>query len=230
MPDNSRRQYHVNLAVAYNVWQHWQVTGDLGFLLRHGAELLVETTRFFACRASADLASSRYDLRGVMGPDEFHDVIGPALGGELWDRIGLATGELDHWDLVSRGRRVPFLRSGLLAQFEGYDDLAELDWPRYCARYGDIGRLDLLLEAEGDLTNRYKASKQADVLMLFYLLSAKELAAVLGRLGYDLDTSSIPATVDYYLARASHGSTLSRVVHAWVLAHTDRARSWGLLR
>ena len=32
--------------------------------------------------------------------------------------------------------------------------------------------------------------------------------------------------VDYYLDRTSHGSTLSSVVHAWVLARSDRSRSW----
>jgi len=262
LTDYSRRQYHINAAVAYNVWQHWQVTGDLGFLVRHGAELLVESARFFACLAAHDPATGRYDLRGVMGPDEFHDgypdrpgegvdnsaylnvmaswalaragdvyeLIGPSLGHELWDSLGLAKDELDLWERVGRGLRVPFLRNGLLAQFEGYDDLLELDWPRYRERYGDIGRLDLILEAEADSTNRYKVSKQADALMLFYLLSAEELTTVLGRMGYDFDTESIPATVDYYLARTSHGSTLSRVAHAWVLARTDRTRSYRLLQ
>ena len=38
-------------------------------------------------------------------------------------------------------------------------------------RYGDIRRLDRILEAEGDTVNRYQASKQADVLMLGYLFS-----------------------------------------------------------
>jgi trehalose/maltose hydrolase-like predicted phosphorylase len=41
--------------------------------------------------------------------------------------------------------------------------------------YGNIGRLDLILESEGDTTNRYRVSKQADVLMLFYLISAETL-------------------------------------------------------
>ena len=73
---------------------------------------------------------------------------------------------------------VPFHAGGIISQFEGYDDLKELDWEDYHARYGDISRLDRILEAENDTTNRYKVSKQADVLMLFYLLSAEELAAL----------------------------------------------------
>lgn len=261
MPDHSRRQCHVNVAVAYNVWQHWQVTADLGFLARHGAELLIESARYLAARATLATSDDRYDLGHVMGPDEFHDgypdrpgegidnnaylnvmtawalarareaydLLGPR-GHDLATRLGVDDHELERWDRVSRRLRVPFLRNGLLAQFDRFGDLEELDWAGYRERYGNIGRLDLILEAEGDAINRYQASKQADVLMLFYLLDADELTAVLDRLGYGFDPSTVPATVEHYLARTSHGSTLSRVVHAWVLARTDRAHSWTLLQ
>ena len=73
MPDNSRRQHHVGLAVAYNVWQYYQASADLAFLREHGAELLVEIARFWAGLATHDPADDRYDIRGVMGPDEYHD-------------------------------------------------------------------------------------------------------------------------------------------------------------
>ena len=62
--------------------------------------------------------------------------------------------------------------------------------------------------------------------MLFYLLSSDELGEIFARLGYDYDEGTIPQAVDYYLERTAHGSTLSRVVHAWVLARSDRSRSW----
>jgi trehalose/maltose hydrolase-like predicted phosphorylase len=62
--------------------------------------------------------------------------------------------------------------------------------------------------------------------MPFYLLSADELLALLDRLGCPLQPASIPRNVDYYLRRTSHGSTLSGVVHAWVLARSDRLGSW----
>lgn len=51
-----------------------------------------------------------------------------------------------------------------MSQFAGYEDLIEFDWDGYSRRYGNIGRLDLILEAEGDSPNRYKLSKQADAL------------------------------------------------------------------
>nr|WP_329603860.1 glycosyl hydrolase family 65 protein [Nocardia seriolae] len=121
---------------------------------------------------------------------------------------------------------VPF-HDGVISQFAGYEQLAELDWDRYRATYPDIARLDRILESEGDDINRYRAAKQADVLMLFYLLSADELREVLDHLGYELPAELIPRTVDYYLARTSHGSTLSALVHAWVLARSQRARAMG---
>ena len=120
---------------------------------------------------------------------------------------------------------VPFHGDGIISQFEGYEDLAELDWEAYRRRYGNIQRLELILEAENDSANRYKLSKQADVLMLFYLFSAEELGALFERLGYPFEYETIPRNVAYYDARSSHGSTLSRVVHAWVLARSDRPRA-----
>ena len=66
--------------------------------------------------------------------------------------------------------------------------------------------------------------------MLFYLLSAEELCEVVKRLGYTLDPERFIDHVNYYLERTSHGSTLSRVVHSWVLARSDRAGSWRQFR
>jgi trehalose/maltose hydrolase-like predicted phosphorylase len=258
LPDNSRLQRHVGLAVAYNTWQYYEATADLDFLASHGAELILEIARFWAGAATYDRAADRYDLCGVMGPDEYHDgypwrdepglddnaytnvmaawTLTKALAAvavlperrrrELLDLLGLTRSELDRWDHVSRRIRLPWLPEGILAQFEGYEKLAEFDWAGYAERYGDIARLDRILEAEGDSTNRYKVSKQADVLMLFYLLSADELNGLLERLGYAPDGGMIPRTIEYYVRRTSHGSTLSRVVHSWVLARSDRRRAW----
>ena len=102
---------------------------------------------------------------------------------DLLERLGLHSDELKQWDEVSRRMFVPF-HDGVISQFEGYGDLAELDWDRLRRQYGNIQRLDRILDAEGDDVNRYKASKQADALMLLYLLSATELRELLDRLGY----------------------------------------------
>ena len=212
--------------------------------------------------AALDADTGRYAIKGVMGPDEFHDaypwaerpgldnnaytnvmaawvlahgiraleIVDPSRRRELCETLALADEELAHWDEVSRRLVVPFHGDGIISQFEHYDRLEEFDWEGYRSKYGDIRRLDRILEAEGDSVNRYKASKQADVLMLFYLFSAEELSELFARLGYDFDGGMIPKNVDYYLDRTSNGSTLSAIVHSWVLARSDRARSWGLLK
>jgi alpha,alpha-trehalase len=150
------------------------------------------------------------------------------LSHELKLRLGLDAAELERWDAISRKMRVVFHGDGIISQFEGYDALKEFDWEDYAAKYDDIQRLDRILEAEGDSVNHYKASKQADVLMLFYLLSRPMLEKLFNRLGYPLDADTIPKNIDYYLQRTSHGSTLSNVIHSWVSARSDRPRSWQL--
>ena len=255
--DNSYLQRHVGSAVAYNVWQYFQVTQDIEFLEFYGAELMLEIARFWASMASFNEKRGRYEIHGVMGPDEFHDaypdatmpglrnnaytnvmavwVLSRALEAidllsdvrrtELTDRLGLSEEELASWDEISRKMFVPFQQGGIISQFEGYESLEELDWTEYRKRYGNIQRLDLILEAEGDSANRYKVSKQADVLMLFYLFSSEELGELFERIGYVLEYETIPMNIAYYAGRMTHGSTLCRVVLAWVLARSDRPRA-----
>jgi beta-phosphoglucomutase family hydrolase len=255
--DNTYLQRHVGSAVAYNAWQYFQVTRDMEFMHFYGAELILDIAQFWSSIATFDEARGRYVIRGVVGPDEFHDAYpgAPAPGldnnaytnvmaawvlrraldvldlltlmrrAELMTQLGLSAAEVARWRDISRRMYVPFHDSGIISQFEGYEQLAELDWERYRSRYGNIQRLELILEAENDSANRYKASKQADVLMLFYLFSSEELAELFGRLGYPFEYETIPRNVAYYSGRSSHGSTLSRVVQAWVLARSDRAQS-----
>ncbi|MDZ7781399.1 MAG: hypothetical protein U5K56_00100 [Halioglobus sp.] len=144
----------------------------------------------------------------------------------LGERVDLTEDEMAHWEDISRKLYVPFHDDGIISQFEGYELLDEFDWEGYRQEYGDISRLDRILEAEGDTPNRYKASKQADVLMLFYLFSAEQLRMLFERLGYPFGDDTIRKNIEYYMARTSHGSTLSFIVHAWVLARADRAGSW----
>ncbi|ORB28662.1 trehalose-phosphatase [Mycolicibacterium parafortuitum] len=255
-PDPSARAHHVGIAVAYNIWQYYQATGDSGFAVDYGAEMLCEIARFWASLARLDPDRGRYVITGVIGPDEFHSgypgrhydgisnnaytnlmavwVILRALEGldrlplsyrlALLEKLGIDDDELVRWEDVSRRMFVPF-HDGVISQFEGYENLRELDWDGYRHRYGNLQRLDRILEAENDSVNNYKAAKQADTLMLFYLLSADELYELFDRLGYAFSPEQIPATINYYRARTSHGSTLSAVVHAWVTARGNRAEA-----
>lgn len=261
MRDNSWRQRHVGLAIAYNAWQFYQATGDTGWLAARGADLIIEVARVFADLATYEPDTDRFHIEGVMGPDEYHDGYPDAPGEGLRDnaytnvlaawvcqragdvlgevegfdcdrvhsRLRIQAGERQRWEHLSRRLAVPF-HQGVISQFAGYEDLAELDWDHYRTTYGNIGRLDLILEAEGDSTNRYRLAKQADVLMLPYLLGPQGLTQTLARLGYPVSEQDLRRTVDYYLSRTADGSTLSRVVHAAVLARLDPAKAWGLFQ
>ncbi|HET9254030.1 MAG TPA: glycosyl hydrolase family 65 protein [Pseudonocardiaceae bacterium] len=72
-PDHSHHQRHVNAAIFYNVWQYYQATGDVAFLRDYGAELMLEIARFWASITHYNPARDRYEIHGVMGPDEFHE-------------------------------------------------------------------------------------------------------------------------------------------------------------
>jgi alpha,alpha-trehalase len=260
IPDNSRLQRHVNAAIVYNIWQYYQVTNDMEFISFYGAEMVLEIARFWGSIATYNPEQDRYEILGVMGPDEYHDsypgkekpgldnnaytnimvvwLLGRALKlldllaedrrNELCESIGISPEEIENWKVIIKKMKVVFHGNGIISQFEGYDRLKEFDWEAYRKKYNDIQRLDRILEAEDDTPNNYKASKQADVLMLFYLFSAEELSEIFKNLGYAFEDQTIPKNIEYYLERTSHGSTLSRVVHSWVLARSDRSKSWKL--
>ncbi|MEU6864447.1 glycoside hydrolase family 65 protein [Streptomyces sp. NPDC046876] len=257
LPDHSSLQHHVGSAIAWNAWQYGLATGDTGFMHGPGAELILYVAHFWSGAATWDAGLGRYRIRGVVGPDEYHDAYpGAAAPGvddnaytnvsaawvlaraldlygevpaarraELLARLGLDADDLRGWEEVSRRMYVPF-HQGVISQFHGYGELAELDWDTYRARYHDIRRLDRILEAEGDTPNRYQASKQADTLMLGYLFRPAELARLFTRLGYGFDDGLWARTVAYYLQRTCHGSTLSSLVHGRVLARLQGPDAW----
>jgi alpha,alpha-trehalase len=238
------------------------VTGSTGFLRFVGAELLIEIARFWASIATYNREEGRYEIHGVMGPDEYHEgypdsdeqglrnntytnvmavwvlqralealeLLPPHYRQELLAELTIRDHELDRWRDMTRKMKVVFHADGVLTQFEGYEQLLEFDWEGYRERYGNIQRLDRLLEAEGDSTNRYKLAKQADVLMLLFLLSRDELRELLGSLGYQVSDEQLARTVSYYMERTSHGSTLSGVVSAWVLARYRPEEAWRFLQ
>ncbi len=160
--------------------------------------------------------------------EEALDVLDETHRRELEEGLGIAAEERERWRDIGRRMFVPFHDEGIISQFEGYERLEEFDWDGYRAKYGDIQRLDRILEAEGDTPNRYKLSKQADVLMLFYVFSRTRLTELFARLGYEFTDAMWHRNVDYYLARTSHGSTLSYIVHSWVLARSHPERAWEL--
>ncbi|MDP1846502.1 MAG: glycoside hydrolase family 65 protein, partial [Solirubrobacteraceae bacterium] len=231
---------------------------DLDFLRDHGAEIMLEIARFWSSIAHLNPERDRYEIHGVMGPDEFHEKYPGATENGLRNnaytnvmvawiceqaqvvlglltqrrrdtlraKIGLTDEEIARWQDMSHKMYVPFHGDGIISQFEGYEELEELDWDRYRTRHENIQRLDRILRAEGDDPDRYKLAKQADTVLLFFLFSPDEIRRLFARLGYDWGPDSAQRTIEYYDERTSHGSTLSYIAHAGVLATIDPQHSW----
>ena len=261
-PDYSSLQRHVSIAVAYNVWNYFYTSGDRDFLDRYGAEMILEIAHFWSSIAQWNKKLKRYEIDGVIGPDEFHEkrpgankgglknnaytnvmavwVIEKAL--HLLDammpeedkmalllKIEIPEDEIARWRDIARKMIIPMDKKGLIHQFEGYMDLKELDWDEYRRKYDNIHRVDRILKAEGLSPDSYKVSKQADVLMLFYVLNMEEIKGIFKRLGYPFHKDIMRKNFDYYFPRTSHGSTLSMVVHAYIaelLGHKKQAMDY----
>jgi trehalose/maltose hydrolase-like predicted phosphorylase len=225
---SGRLEQHISADIAYAVWQYWQATEDVPFLLEAGAEMLLETARFWASRADLEV-DGQYHIRDVIGPDEYHEHIDdnaytnvlaqwnlergletaallaerwPARWGALADKLGLERAELTHWrDVAARLLTGLDPSTGRIEQFAGYFDLEDIDLAQYAGR---TVPMDVVLGHER--TQASQILKQADVVMLQALLPER------------LDARAHETNFRYYEPRCGHGSSLSRAMHAIVAA------------
>jgi trehalose/maltose hydrolase-like predicted phosphorylase len=223
-----KQEQHISADIAYAVWQYLRVTGDDDFLVTAGAEILLETARFWASRAEAD-ADGSFHIRGVIGPDEYHEHIDDnaftnvmaqwniqrgletamrlrELWPDRWEalstRLGLTDQEMQHWRDVANHLVIRFdPQNGLFEQFSGYFNLEDIDLAQY---EGRAVPMDVVLGRER--TQRSQVLKQADVVALFAMLPD----------AYDEQVQA--ANFRYYEPRCGHGSSLSRGLHALVAA------------
>ena len=187
-----KQEQHITADIAYAVWQYWQATEDVDFLLDAGAEILLETGRFWSSRAQPE-GDGYCHIRGVIGPDEYHEHIDDnaytnvmarwnirralevaALLRERWpDRwarlsygLGLEDTELVRWRAVAETMFTGWnSQTGLFEQFAGFFGLEEIDLAGYAGRSVPM---DVVLGRER--TQRSKVIKQADVIALLGLL------------------------------------------------------------
>ncbi|AYJ34286.1 glycoside hydrolase family 65 protein [Lactiplantibacillus argentoratensis] len=245
-PDNSRLQRHVSLDIAYNVWFYYHVTQDRDFLTHYGMEMLLSIAAFWISKADYDQANGRYNISGVMGPDEFHEnypnsttaglknnAYTNIMVAWLFDTITTlraqmpqaafqAAAQAAQFDstaeqaltTISHQLTLEINRRGIIAQFEGYFNLPTLDFQAYRQKYGDIARMDRILKAESKTPDAYQVAKQTDALMAFYNFDVTTVQKIIEKMGYQLPKEYLTHNIQYYLARTTHGSTLSRIVYA----------------
>ena len=257
-PENSALEIHVNAAIAYDIWQYYQVTADLEFMNDYGAEMMFEIARYFASSVKYNWNRGRYELLNVVGPDEFHSAKPGAeaygIDNNAYTNImavwtlstALELMEImpaDHRDHLFDRLKITkteiahweeVSRKMFVPLHDGiinqFDGFEKLtDFPRLEDGTLDTDTLKLVLEQENGTPNQYKICKQADVLLLFYIFSAEELKELFDRLDYDFEPDDIRKNIEYYLPITVNGSTLSRLGHVWVLSRSDRLRSWNLL-
>ena len=222
------QEHHISADIAYAVWQYWRATADDDFMVDAGADILVETARFWASRARME-ADGHAHIRAVIGPDEYHETVDdnaytnvmarwnldraadavailkreqPTDWKRLSARLALTEDEPAAWRRIAAALVTGFHPdTGLFEQFEGYFGLEEVDViaHRSCAT-----PIDVCLGRER--TRQSKAIKQADVVALCALLWDEWPRAV------------HEANFNYYEPRTAHGSSLSPALHALVAA------------
>jgi len=228
-------ELHITADVAYAVWRYWQATGDDEWMLRYGAEIILDTAVFWGSRVEWNEERGRYEINDVIGPDEYHEHVDnnaftnemvrwhlatalealawlrrhdPTRAADLERRLDLTPERLKHWADVVGCLFVPHdPESGLIEQFEGFFDLENVNLSDYEPR---TRPMQAVLGIED--TNRTQVIKQADVLMLLYLLRER------------YDRRTLQVNWDYYDPRTdhTHGSSLGPCIHAILACELGR--------
>jgi alpha,alpha-trehalose phosphorylase len=219
-------QYHINADIAYALRQYRNVTGDLGFLLDEGAEVMVETARlwmdigFFSAHRGG-----RFCLNGVTGPDEYTTVVDnnaytnlmakenlagavrvvewlagaePEAHRRLVAATGLTDAEVDGWRRAAELMYVPrHDELGIVLQDE--DFLARKPWDLDAT---PPDRFPLLLHHHPLELYRHQVIKQTDVVLATYLV------------GHEFDDEETRRTFDYYDPLTTGDSTLSACIQS----------------
>jgi len=225
-------QMHISPDVVTTIARYVEVTGDIDYLIDHGAEVAFEVARFLRSFVRYDEWREVYHCIRLLGPDEWHENVDnnaftnhqahaalafaietyelmaaghPDAHLALCDKLDLTAEEVDGWRRV-RDRLllpVPDEETELIEQFQGFFDLEDTT--------PDVVRSRLIDPAEywgwpNGVAVATQVSKQADVAMLLWLHDG----------AFDSDTKA--ANYEYYEPRCSHFSSLSHAAHGMVAA------------
>lgn len=219
-----KQEQHITADVAYGVWAYYQATRDEEFLSGYGAEILALTARFWASRVSYNSQVNCFEIKDVIGPDEYKEGVdnnyytnslvqwhlrtAAALDRKVLADVGIEQEEVDRWKDIADRIKLP-QEGTLLHQFDGFTKLKKIDVTQFRNAPGSLhkryGWRDI---------NKAQVLKQADVLMLLHLL------------GFQYSQEIKRANWDYYEPITVHDSSLSPAIHCIVgaeLGITDKA-------
>lgn len=227
-------EQHITSDVAYGVWQYYLATGDRHFMDTKGYEILMETATFWASRLTWDESKQRYEIQDVIGPDEYkehvdnnaftnymaHWNLQTAMAcyeelqrdpSEMWiqlsERLHL-DGAYEEWKQKAEQIYLPQPRELdlVIPQDDTYLEKKIIDLTKY-RNQQEVG---LILEDYNmDQVNDIQVSKQADVMVLFYLLEHC--------FAYDVKQ----ANWKYYEPKMLHDSSLSMTTHSILAADLE---------
>lgn len=233
------QEQHISADVAYAIWQYWQATADENFLREAGAEIILDTGMFWASRAVPE-TDGLHHIRGVIGPDEYHETIDdnaftnimarwnircaidiselfrdrwPNRWGELSGQLKIDDAEIKKWRKIADTMATGLdPKTGLFEQFEGFFGLEEIELSAYAGRSVPM---DVILGRER--IAKSQIVKQADIVALIALLPDTFI------------NGTGAANFRYYEPRCAHGSSLSRAMHglaAAKLGYADKALAY----
>lgn len=219
-------EQHITADIAYAIAHYLHATGDQAFLRDYGAEIVLLGARFWASRVDYNQVNDCYEIRGVIGPDEYKEhvdnnyytnilmqkhlqfalklFVDPANVHHLkaWN---LTTEEAKKWEDIAAKVRLP-AKDDLFEQFDGFMELNEIDVLKYRDTPGALQKSYSWREINGA-----QVLKQADVVMLLHLL-------------YDqLTMAEKRVNWNYYEPKTMHDSSLSAAIHSLVASDLDLA-------
>jgi alpha,alpha-trehalose phosphorylase len=219
-------QYHINADIAYAMHHYNRVTGDLGFMLDQGAEVLVETARFWIeLGFHSERRDGHFCINAVTGPDEYTTVVDnnaytnlmakenleiavrviewlqgadPAAHAELAHATGLTDREVDGWRRAAATMHVPRNDAlGIVLQDEHF-----LERKRWDFEGTPADKHPLLLHYHPLELYRHQVIKQTDVVLATYLV------------GHHFSADEKRRTFDYYDPLTTGDSTLSACIQS----------------
>jgi alpha,alpha-trehalose phosphorylase len=188
-------QYHINADIMYALRKYVNATGDEEFLFEYGAEMLVETARFwYDLGFFSSRKQGKFCINGVTGPDEYKTVVNnntytnlmarenlryavetverlkvqrPQVLDSLVLKTGLDASEVEDWRRAGNNMYIPLDdKTGIYPQDDTFFDRESWDF-----KNTPSDKYPLLLFYHPLNIYRHQVIKQADVLLAMFLLS-----------------------------------------------------------
>ncbi|MFM6106439.1 MAG: beta-phosphoglucomutase [Sphaerospermopsis kisseleviana] len=235
------REIHISSVIPYAVWYYWRVTGDDEWLRDYGAEIILDTAIFWSSRVEFNSHTQRYEIRSVIGADEYHELVHnnsftnrivqwhlekagivnnllrrnfPEYAEELEQKLHLTDEIRNHWQEIINKIWIPYdPETGLVEQCEGFFQLDDINLADYEPRHKSM---QAILGIEG--ANKHQVLKQPDVLMILYLM--RESAE------FPYSRKNLEVNWNYYAPRTdiTYGSSLAPAIHAILAADLGKTQ------